>query len=151
MVFPAATGGAPAHEDLPEDLKADYQEATAIVNQSPRAAAALIRLILQKLLPHIGGSGENINKDISTLSKTLPVEVQQAMDVCRVIGNQAVHPGEIDLNDTPEVAHSLFGLINYIVEVCIAQRRRAAALFEGLPGGAKQAIAKRDGKASEGV
>lgn len=144
MVYPVQLGGTPPHDDLPEELKADYQEALAVANQSPRAAAALIRLILQKLMPHIGGVGKSVNQDISNLSKTFPVEVQQAMDVCRVIGNQAVHPGEIDLSDTPEIAHSLFGLINFITEVCIAQQKRAAALFNGLPEGAKQAIAKRD-------
>ncbi|MFG0456502.1 hypothetical protein [Shewanella mangrovisoli] len=75
----------------------------------------------------------------------MPVEVQQALDYCRVVGNNAVHPGEIDLNDNPEIANSLFEMINFIVEVRISQPKKVAALYNILPEGALKAVAKRDG------
>ncbi|MEN8619634.1 hypothetical protein [Shewanella baltica] len=34
----------------------------------------------------------------------------------QVIGNNAVYPGLINLNDNTEVAHNLFGMLNFIAE-----------------------------------
>lgn len=94
----------------------------------------------------LGGKGEKINDDIAELvKKGLPATVQQALDVVRVVGNNAVHPGQIDLDDSPEIAGSLFGLINFIVEKMIAEPKKIGELFNGLPSSAKAGIAKRDG------
>jgi hypothetical protein len=96
-------------------------------------------------MPAVGGAGKNINDDIRTLvSKGLPVMVQQALDVCRVVGNNAVHPGEIQLNDTPEIAQSLFRLINIIVEEMITKPKEIEKIYTALPEAARNAIAKRD-------
>ena len=97
-------------------------------------------------MPILGEEGRNINNDIGALvAKGLPVHVQQALDVCRVIGNNAVHPGEIDVNDTPEIAHSLFDMLNFIVDDRISRPKHIQALYDKLPEAARKAIAKRDG------
>jgi len=67
------------------------------------------------------------------------------LDVVRVIGNNAVHPGEISIDDNPEIAQALFGLINVIVENRIAEPKRIEALYASLPEGARNAIERRDG------
>ncbi len=78
------------------------------------------------------------------VKKGLSIKVQKALDIVRVIGNNAVHPGQIDLNDNPEIAQNLFGLINVIAEIMISQDKHIDNLYETLPDGAKEQIAKRD-------
>ncbi|WP_230199383.1 DUF4145 domain-containing protein [Bacillus ndiopicus] len=67
MIFPEKTLAPNPHEDLPIELIDDYLEAASIVTKSPRGAAAILRLILQKLMVHLGESGKDINKDIGSL------------------------------------------------------------------------------------
>jgi hypothetical protein len=150
MVYPAAVVAPPPNPDIPVEIAADYEEARIISSQSPRGAAALLRLCVQKLCKHLGETGKNINDDIGSLvSKGLPAKVQQALDVVRVVGNNAVHPGQIDLNDTPEVAHRLFSLVNIVTDVMISQPKQINALYESVvPEETKEAIMKRDGTQS---
>src|SRR5690348_4056488 len=92
-----------------------------IYSRSPRGAAALLRLAIQKLCIELGEPGKNLNTDIGSLfRKGLPVTVQQALDAVRVIGNEAVHPGQIDFADTPEITGTLFNLVNFIAEKMIS-------------------------------
>ena len=117
----------------------------AIVQRSPRGAGALLRLALQKLMPHLGEKGKNMNGDIASLvASGLDPGMQQALDALRVIGNNAVHPGELDLQDNVETVGSLFGLINYIVEQRISHPKKLQELYNALPEGARAAIADRD-------
>lgn len=145
MVVPADSPAPPPHPDLPSECRSEYEEARAICGRSPRAAAALLRLATQKLLSTLGEAGKNINDDIASLvKKVLPVQVQQALDYCRVVGNHAVHPGEIDLNDTPEIAHNLFQMVNFIVENRISRPKEVERLYGLLPASAREAIEQRD-------
>jgi hypothetical protein len=146
-VDPVIGGGPRPHVEMPEDVKADYEEARRIFGQSPRGACALLRLSVQKLCRDLGEKGENINDDIQSLvQKGLPEEVQEAMDSLRVIGNSAVHPGEMDLKDDTDTASALFSLLNFVVEEMIAKPRRRRGVFEKLPVGVREAIKKRDEK-----
>ena len=145
MIVPSEAPVPPPHSDLPESCIVEYNEARDIVARSPRAAAALLRLCLQKLMIELKEKGENINDDIGSLvKKGLPVEVQQALDFCRVVGNNAVHPGEIELTDNPEISYSLFEMLNFIVDDRIARPKKVANLYNILPHGAIKAVAKRD-------
>tara|TARA_R100000353_G_scaffold175410_1_gene145680 strand:- start:24 stop:476 length:453 start_codon:yes stop_codon:yes gene_type:complete len=145
MIVPSEAPVPPPHTDLPESCKTEYDEARDIVARSPRAAAALLRLCVQKLMIELGENGKNINDDIGALvKKGLPVEVQQALDYCRVIGNNGVHPGEIELTNNPEIAHGIFEMINFIVEDRISRPNKIEALYKILPEGALKAVEKRD-------
>ncbi len=135
------------NSDLPDDLLADFEEAAAIVAKSPRGAAALLRLVIQKLCKELGEKGKNINDDIAALvEKGLDVRIQKALDIVRVIGNNSVHPGTIDIKDNRKVAAKLFNLVNLITEAMITQPKAIDRFYETLPEKARDAIDKRDKK-----
>ena len=145
MIYPSVGTAPLPNPDLPDDIKADYEEARCIVSLSPRGAAALLRLAIQKLCKYLGEKGENLNSDIANLvKKGLPLKVQKALDIVRVIGNNAVHPGQIDLKDDSQTAEKLFGLVNLIAQVMITQPKHVDDLYESLPDNQKEAINKRD-------
>ncbi len=133
------------NNDLPDDIKHDYIEASSIVDLSPRGAAALLRLCVQKLCKELGGDGEHINADIALLVKNgLDVKIQQALDIVRVTGNNAVHPGEMDLKDNREIAVRLFNLVNLIANQMITQPKEVEEMYKQLPQSKLDAIVKRD-------
>lgn len=133
-------------EDLPDVCKKDYLEARSIFNKSPRGAAALLRLCIEKLLIELGKKG-NINNSIKELVKEgLPERVQKSLDICRVVGNHAVHPGKMDIEDDPNVAHMLFKLVNFIVEDRITREKEINEIYSSLPERDLEQIEKRDGK-----
>lgn len=147
IMWPMELDGPAPNADLPDDIKIDYEEASRILKVSPRGAAALLRLCIQKLCIFLGEPGENLNTDIGELvkKKGLHTHIQQALDVVRVVGNNAVHPGQIDLNDNREVALDLFKLVNLLAETLITAPKHIGEMFVKLvPDGAKAAIEKRD-------
>jgi hypothetical protein len=145
LLFPPVKHGAEPNPDLPATILPDYEEARSILELSPRGAAALLRLCIQKLCKHLGEPGKSIDDDIASLvKKGLNVRVQQALDIVRVIGNESVHPGSIDLRDNREIAVSLFGLVNLITEKMISDPKHVAAMYAELPANKLRAIEKRD-------
>jgi hypothetical protein len=132
--------------DLPNDLVDDYEEARSILPRSPRGSAALLRLVIQKLLPHLGATKKGIDDAIGELvaAGTIKTPIQKALDTVRVIGNESVHPGEMNLKDDRETALALFRIINLIVETAITEPKRLDALYASLPKSKLQGIEKRD-------
>ena len=138
------------NQDLPDDIILDFEEARNIVNFSPRGAAALLRLAVQKLCKFLGETGKNIDDDIAGLvSKGLNPLVQKSLDIVRVIGNEAVHPGTIDLNDNKDTAIQLFGLINSIADQMITHPKTIETLYQQLPESKRNAIEDRNKKANK--
>jgi hypothetical protein len=147
IVAPAVTHGPQHNSDLSDEIAADYKEAAQIVNLSPRGAAALLRLAIQKLCIELGEKGKSIDDDIASLvKKGLSPLVQQALDAVRVIGNEAVHPGALDLKDDVATTMKLFEVINIIAEQMISNPKHIKELYDKLPDVKRSAIERRDGK-----
>jgi hypothetical protein len=147
MIYPIVGAAPIPNSDLPEEVKRDYEEARSIASLSPRGAAALLRLAIQKLCRALGEKGEDLNNDIASLvKKGLNAKVQKALDSVRVIGNEAVHPGQMDLRDDADTAGKLFGLVNIVADAMITKPKRVDEIYEGLPKSKRAAIAERDAK-----
>ena len=147
MIYPLHSAAEAPNQDLPQEIQEDYEEARLIANFSPRGAAALLRLSVQKLCKHLGEPGKNINTDVASLvAKGLPPKVQEALDSVRVIGNDAVHPGSIDLRDDRETVLKLFKLVNFIAAKMITEPKEIADLYSGLPADKLAGIAQRDSR-----
>jgi hypothetical protein len=147
LIYPIASEFPVPNEDLPEEIRADYLEAGSIAAQSPRGAAALLRLCIQKLCEHLGYVGKTIDEATADLLKQgIPETIVKAMDVVRVTGNNAVHPGELDIADNAEIVSTLARLVNVIAENRISIPKKVGALYDGLPESAREAAEKRNAK-----
>ena len=136
------------NSNMPPEIVEDFMEAKRIFPFSARSSAALLRLSIQKLCIYLGEKGKDINKDIQGLvNKGLPQHIQQALDIVRVIGNEAVHPGEINVRDNPEIAKKLFGLVNEIIEDRISKIHKQAEIekiYQTLPENKLEGIRQRN-------
>lgn len=152
VLWPPVRTGPVAHRDMPENILSDFEEARSILELSPRGAAALLRLSIQKLCNELGQEGKTIDQAIGSLVEAgLNPVVADALDSVRVIGNEAVHPGTMDLRDDRETAEKLFTLVNIIVERMVADPRQVQALYETLPASKRGAIERRKAKGQERV
>lgn len=146
LVWPTRARGPEPHPDMPAGPRRLYEEARAVSALSRKSAVALLRLALQHLVDELDHGSGGINEKIGRLvQQGLDPQVQQAMDIVRVVGNNAVHPGQIDVDASDEWLDALFTLINLIVEQMIARPKHLQGLMAKLPSGALDAIARRDG------
>lgn len=150
ILWPAPTVGPPPHPLMPEGITPDYEEARAVLATSPRSACALLRVAAEKLCLHLCralqlGEPSKLDAAIGLLvANGLSTTVQQGLDNVRVIGNDAVHAGQIDVHDTPEVATVLMVCMNLAVEQLIAVPQQIAQLHQSLPKAKLDGIATRD-------
>ena len=128
MFFPREVA-IPPEENMPENVKEIYEEASLVLGDSPRASCALLRLALQELMKYLKENIEtysklknrNINEDIEEIINIgnfyqgQKDVLKEAMDSIRLVGNKASHPSELDINDNSEIANILFEMINFIV------------------------------------
>ena len=150
LVWPRLGTAPPANPDMPDDVRQAYDEASLVFSKSGRAAAAMLRLAVEllcrRLCDELSKTGNNINENIAILVRHgLAQRVQRALDIVRVTGNEAVHPGQIDWNDDQTTAARLFDLINIIVLDRISNERAIDELYDDLPPEKVKAIEKRDG------
>jgi hypothetical protein len=149
MVYPDTSQAPPPNPDMPEDIEQDYLEAASIISKSPRGAAALIRLAMEKLCRRLNPEGpKKLNDNIQQLldKGIIKKRIQQALDSVRIIGNETVHPGQLDLKDDIDAAASLFRLVNIIVQETISDDKEIEALFNKCPADKLKGIESREKK-----
>jgi hypothetical protein len=148
MIFPNKVIAPKAHIDMPENVKEIFNEAREVMNVSPRAAAALLRVSLEKLTEVLGEKEGSLNTRIGNLSSQgLPQRVVNSLDIVRITANEGgSHSGAIDLTgeDNSEAVSRLFWLVNLIVEKTITEPKEIGIMFEGLPENKKAGVKQRD-------
>lgn len=134
MIYPSTSLAPAPEQDMPEYVRKDYEEARQVFTDSPRSAAALLRLCVQKLCQGLLKKEGKIHNQIGELVELgFPKRALEAFDTIRIFGNESVHPGTLDLNDTPEVAMALFRLLNMAVRYCITEEKELKAIRELTP------------------
>ena len=121
-VWPPASSAPAPSQHMPDDVRADYDEAREVIDRSPRAAAALLRSSLRTLCRDLGQPGVDLGEDVEALVRGgLPFTVKLELESARVVGTQAVPPGKLDYNDDRKAALVLFALVNTVVDKMIAE------------------------------
>ncbi|MDE8674688.1 DUF4145 domain-containing protein [Priestia aryabhattai] len=137
MVYPQNLNVEPPNPDMPKDIESLYNEARSIAHLSPRSAAALLRLALEKLLICLGAQKGTIDSMIQSLIKKDIISpsghVRKALDTIREIGNAGVHPTSIDLDENPKASFALFKVINFVVEKMITDQKTMDEIYNYIP------------------
>ncbi len=149
LIWPLNTGVVAPYNEMPDDIKELYIEARNIVELSPKGSCAILRLALQKLCNRLANQDEKkkIDGAIKKLVQNgLPSALQMAMDTFRIVGDEAVHPGEIIIDDNKDLAIAMFELINIIVEKMIIEPKQIEELYNKMPSNKLEGILNRDKK-----
>lgn len=97
FAYPKANARKPLPSTIPPEFTNDYNEACLVLNDSPKASAALSRRCLQHILREKAGikKGELFNEIQEVLeSKQLPSYLSENLDIIRKIGKFAAHPNK---------------------------------------------------------
>ncbi len=68
------------------------------------------------------------------------------MDSIRILGEEAVHPGQINIDDNKESAVAMFKMMNIIVEKMILEPKKIDELYQLMPKDKIEGIKNRDKK-----
>lgn len=150
MIYPEKSAAPLPNKDLPPDATTLFNEARSVLQRSPRAAAALLRMCAEDLVNFLTPEKKSgtLNDRIGYLVKErdLPQNIQRALDSLRVIGSDAVHVmGEIIREDDQSTALKLFPLVNAIAYSMITQKNEIDRIYETkVPKTKREAIDRRD-------
>lgn len=125
-------------EYIPAQIRADYEEACAILNLSPKASATLSRRCLQGMIHDFWGIKlKNLNHEITALKEKVPADLWNALDSMRQMGNIGAHM-EADVNLIVEIepveAYYLVQLIELLVKEWYINRHERTELFSNIIG-----------------
>src|SRR5262249_6410416 len=107
---------------------------------SPRGAAALLRLTIEKLCKELGVSGESAEDDIAFfVREDVDAREQKVLDAARFIESNSVPPVQIGIGDDRATAETLSSLVILICEKMIMEQGHLQAVYTKLREGARNA------------
>lgn len=120
-------------EYIPQQIRQDYEEASAIISDSPKAAATLLRRCLQGMIrDYWGVKKDNLCDAINTIKDSVSVLTWEAIDAVRQIGNIGAHM-EKDINLIIDIdegeAEQLQKLIEYLIHDWYIERHNKERLL----------------------
>ena len=144
LVWPRRAGAPELKPVAPSDVQRECEETSQKLEASPRGAAALLRLAMEKLCKELGVNGESLNEDLAFfLREDVDARVRKVLDAARIIESNAVRPGQIGLGDDRATAETLAGLVNLICEKMIMEPRHLQEVYTKLRDGAQTAMEQR--------
>ena len=124
----------PPPEDTPLEVKRIYIEAGMVLNDSPRASGALIRLALELLLQNINKNKLSLNENINKLMESgITQQLIKAVSILRINGNDIMHTGVIKILENKDDVVYLFELFNMIVEELIEEPKKLNEIYNKIP------------------
>lgn len=95
LIRPKIANRPPCPPEVPANFASDYTEACHVLDDSPKASAALSRRCLQNIIhDHLGIKKRDLNLEIQEVidNKLFPSDILDSIDAIRNIGNFAAHP-----------------------------------------------------------
>ena len=123
-------------EYIPEQIRTDYEEASQIIDLSPKAAATLLRRCLQGMIRDFWGITRNrLYDEINELNGRVTPSQWNAIDGLRKLGNIGAHM-ESDVNLiidlSPDEAKQLLKLIELLLEKWYVARHDEEELLNSI-------------------
>lgn len=146
MIFPTSGVVATPHAMMPPHVAELYEEARAVAGVSRRAAAALARATLERLLKHLDTDAGRVTlaDRIDRIAAQVSRPLARLLSVLRFVGNDALHgDGASEVlvlvldEDTTASMELMFQAINDVVDELIARPSEIDALYEALPEGVR--------------
>lgn len=144
LVYPRVGARAKAPPEVDPAIAEDFNEASLVIGDSPKAAAALGRRCLQHILREKAGVKKaDLSKEIQQVldERLVPGHLADSLDAVRYIGNFAAHPTksehsgavvEVEPGEAEWILDTLQGLLDFFYVQPAATARRRAALDEKL-------------------
>lgn len=95
LIRPKIANRPPCPPEVPKKFEADYSEACLVIDDSPKASAALSRRCLQNIIhDNLGIKKGNLCNEIQEVidNHLFPSDILESIDAIRNIGNFAAHP-----------------------------------------------------------
>lgn len=147
ILLPRNSPVPPPPEDTPLEVKNIYIEAGKVLNDSPRASGALMRLALELLLRNIKNNNLPLNDNIKKLVESgIPEQLTKALSILRVNGNDIMHTGEIKILENKDDVLYLFNIFNMIVEDLITWPKKLNEFYKKIPESKRKEIEKNPSK-----
>ncbi len=121
---------------VPTQICNDYQEACAIINDSPKAAATLLRRCLQGMIRDFWNVKEDtLYKELNAIQSKVPANQWKAIDALRKIGNIGAHMEKdvsliIDVDS--DEAMRLISLIEILLKQWYVNRHEQDELYKSI-------------------
>lgn len=138
LVYPKTSSCDKAPIEVPSHIAEDFDEAGLILNDSPKASAALSRRCLQTIIhEYFKVNKRNLSEEIDEVMKQVPLYISKQLDAIRQIGNFSAHPiksqntGEIVNVETGEAEWCL-DILQSLFEFCYVQPKIAEEKMEEL-------------------
>ena len=151
LVYPRGTQRAPCPAEVPNEFEEDYREACLVLQDSPKASAALSRRCLQNVLREKAG----VKRDVlyreveEVLGGALPSYIADALHALREYGNFAAHATrdvatgeiiEVEAGEAEWLLDVLEALFDHYFVQPAAMAQRKAKLNEKLSNAGKPGV-----------